>query len=115
MDHNCVVYTGTHDNETLYGWLDNVGKASLAEAKRFMDIKWITKKGFVKKMIRLAISSPANYCIIPIQDYLCLGNEARINEPSTLGTNWRWRLVEGQLTDKLADEMLYLANLYGRN
>ena len=115
MDHNCVVYTGTHDNETLYGWLDNVGKASLAEAKRFMDIKWITKKGFVKKMIRLAISSPANYCIIPIQDYLCLGNEARINEPSTLGTNWRWRLVKGQLTDKLADEMLYLANLYGRN
>ena len=115
MDKNCVVYTGTHDNETLYGWLDNVGKASLAEAKRFMDIKWITKKGFVKKMIRLAISSPANYCIIPIQDYLCLGNEARINEPSTLGTNWRWRLVEGQLTDKLADEMLYLANLYGRN
>ena len=115
MDHNCVVYTGTHDNETLYGWLDNVGKASLAEAKRFMDIKWITKKGFVKKMIRLAISSPADYCIIPIQDYLCLGNEARINEPSTLGTNWRWRLVEGQLTDKLADEMLYLANLYGRN
>ena len=115
MGHNCVVYTGTHDNETLYGWLDNVGKASLAEAKRFMDIKFITKKGFVKKMIRLAISSPADYCIIPIQDYLCLGNEARINEPSTLGTNWRWRLVPGQLTDKLADEMLYLANLYGRN
>ena len=115
MDKNCVVYTGTHDNETLYGWLDNVGKGSLAEAKRFMDIKWITKKGFVKKMVRLAISSPANMCIIPIQDYLCLGNEARINEPSTLGTNWRWRLVKGQLTDKLADEMLYLANLYGRH
>ena len=115
MDKNCVVYTGTHDNETLYGWLDNVGKGSLAEAKRFMDIKWITKKGFVKKMVRLAISSPANMCIIPIQDYLCLGNEARINEPSTLGTNWRWRLVPGQLTDKVADEMLYLANLYGRH
>lgn len=115
MDKNCVVYTGTHDNETLYGWLDNVGKASLDEAKRFMDIKWTTKKGFVKKMVRLAISSPANYCIIPIQDYLCLGNEARINEPSTLGTNWRWRLKSGQLTDKLANEMLYLANLYGRH
>ncbi len=115
MDKNCVVYTGTHDNETLYGWLDNVGKKSLEEAKRFMDIKWITKKGFVKKMVRLAISSPANMCIIPIQDYLCLGNEARINEPSTLGTNWRWRLVKGQLTDKVAEEMLYLANLYGRH
>lgn len=115
MDKNCVVYTGTHDNETLYGWLDNVDKGSLDEAKRFMDIKWITKKGFVKKMVRLAVSSPANMCIIPIQDYLCLGNEARINEPSTLGTNWRWRLVKGQLTDKVAEEMLYLANLYGRH
>ena len=115
MDKNCVVYTGTHDNETLYGWLDNVGKGSLEEAKRFMDIKWITKKGFVKKMVRLAVSSPANMCIIPIQDYLCLGNEARINEPSTLGTNWRWRLKKGQLTDKVAEEMLYLANLYGRH
>ena len=55
--------------------------------------------------------SAADTAIIPIQDYLGLGNEARINEPSTLGTNWKWRLIPGQFTEETAEEMLELAKI----
>ena len=66
------------------------------------------------ELIRLALSSVADTCIIPIQDFLGLGEEARINVPSTLGNNWKWRLKKGQLTDKLAATMKKLTRLYGR-
>ena len=65
-------------------------------------------------MIRSALSSVADTAVIPIQDYLELGGEARMNEPSTLGKNWKWRLVNGQLTDELAKEIRSLTKLYGR-
>ena len=65
-------------------------------------------------MIRSALGSVAETAVIPVQDYLALGGEARMNEPSTLGKNWKWRLVEGQLTDELAKEIYALTKLYGR-
>ncbi len=58
--------------------------------------------------------SVADYCIIPIQDYLCLDNTARMNTPSTVGTNWKWRVLAGQLSDKLAERMKGYAVTYGR-
>ena len=68
-----------------------------------------------KGLIRAAHSSVADYCIIPLQDYLCLGNEARINTPSTTGDNWKWRYEQGVLTEELATEIADFTKLYGRD
>ena len=71
------------------------------------------EKGICRNMIRLVMGSVAGRCIIPIQDYLQLDNSARINQPSTLGTNWKWRLKEGQFSKELQKEMLTLATRFG--
>jgi 4-alpha-glucanotransferase len=68
----------------------------------------------VKKLVRLALSSPADMAIIPIQDYLGLDNTARINTPSTLGCNWRWRVSGSDINDKLAVSIRKLVTIYGR-
>lgn len=111
---NCVVYTGTHDNETLYSWYEN-----LDAADRQMLLDYIRKEDgeieeICKEVIYLAMSSVANYCIIPIQDYLGYGNMARMNMPSTLGKNWRWRLKDGEIGEELLKEIHRITKLYGR-
>ena len=65
-------------------------------------------------MIRTAAASVADIAIIPMQDYLALGNEARINTPSTLGDNWKWRMSKGAATDELAEKIYGLTKMYGR-
>ena len=65
-------------------------------------------------MVRSVLSSVADTAVIPIQDYLELGGEARMNTPSTLGTNWKWRLQSGQINDELATKIYSLTKLYGR-
>ena len=65
-------------------------------------------------MIRAAMASVADRCVVPVQDYLCLGNEARINEPSTLGDNWKWRIKKGQLTEKTLEKIYKMTKIYGR-
>ena len=65
-------------------------------------------------MVRAALGSVADTAVIPMQDYLELGGEARMNVPSTLGTNWKWRLTEGQLTEELSKDIYSLTKLYGR-
>ena len=60
------------------------------------------------------MSSVADLAVIPLQDYLCLGNEARMNTPSTLGDNWKWRLTKNQLTDETLKRMRAMTKLYGR-
>jgi 4-alpha-glucanotransferase len=67
-----------------------------------------------QSFIRLALASVADTAIIPLQDYLGLGSETRVNEPSTLGDNWKWRLQRGQFTKELAEEMKRMAWIYGR-
>ena len=64
--------------------------------------------------IRSAMASVSNLCVIPVQDYLGLGNEARINLPSTLGNNWVWRMTPAELDDVIIDKMYELTKLYGR-
>ena len=71
-------------------------------------------KGIVWEFIRAALASVSDTAIIPMQDYLELGNEARINTPSTLGDNWKWRMVKGQANDELAEKILDMSKLYGR-
>ena len=112
-EKNCVVYTGTHDNETLKGWIENIQKSGVGKINEYTG-KELEKDEIAGEMLRLAISSTANICIIPIQDYMGLGDEARINKPSTLGNNWQWRMNEGQLTKKLAQKIGKSMEIYGR-
>ena len=111
---NCVVYTGTHDNETMRGWLDSILPEELAQAKEYLGVVSDDPQEVVDKMIRLAHGSVANLSVIPLQDYLGLDNTARINHPSTSGMNWQWRLKNGELTQALEERILGLTKLYGR-
>lgn len=119
-DKNCVVYTGTHDNETTIGWYRNQTmktKKFILEYNNIPLLKVTGKKAeqaMVQSMIRQAMMSPANTCIIPIQDYLGLDNAARINAPSTLGDNWKWRMKKDVLTKKKAKQIRQLTKLSSR-
>lgn len=112
-DKNCVVYTGTHDNEPASVWMSQLNGHDKDFAMRYMGIK--DEAQMVRGLIKLAIASSADTAIIPMQDYLELGKEARINEPSTLGDNWKWRMKKGVCTDKLAEEIRELSSLFARN
>ena len=113
-DKNCVVYTGTHDNQTIRGWIDEMNVKDRALAYGYLNLYDRKTEVLYKDFIRLALSSVADTAIIPMQDYLGLGAEARLNTPSTLGNNWRWRLKPGQFTQNLVIEMHSLAKVYGR-
>lgn len=109
---NMFVYGGTHDNETLVGFVKNKQKAELKYAMKYLNVS--DKKDITKAIIRLAYASVANVAIFQMQDILGLDNSARMNFPSTIGTNWRWRLLDSQLTTKMAKDLCKLAGLYGR-
>lgn len=110
--NNCVVYTGTHDNETTAGWYQNLNQEDRAYADAYLNLHKEDKPEM--EFIRAALASVADTAIIPIQDYLGLGNDARMNMPSTLGGNWMWRLKKGQIQPDLAKKMKDLSALYGR-
>ena len=103
---NCVVYTGTHDNETVAGWLAGLDAASMKQVRSYLCNYDTADEKLYKSMINLAMTSVAKDCIVPAQDHLGLPNTARMNQPGTVGFNWRWRLLPGQLTDQLAEEIL---------
>lgn len=109
---NSVVYTGTHDNDTTLGWLDTMKRKDRSFAKRYLDIR--SNKDIHWAFIRAALASVSDTAIIPMQDYLGLGSEARINTPSTLGDNWKWRMTAGQLSDELAEKIYKMNKMYGR-
>lgn len=109
---NSVVYTGTHDNDTTLGWYTVLNRKDKAFAKKYLDIR--SRKDVQWVFIRAAMSSVSDTCVIPMQDYLGLGAEARTNVPSTLGTNWKWRMLPGEFTDELAEKIYDMTKLYGR-
>lgn len=112
---NCVVYTGTHDNNTLLGWLKEISEEDKKYAKEYMGISSIDNDNEIAEaVIRLGMASVARICIVPIQEFLGLGEEARINKPSTMGTNWKWRMSEGAFTEEIAEKMHRMTWLYGR-
>lgn len=113
-DKNCVVYTGTHDNETLAGWLGNILPEEIEMVKKYIGKEIWKRQDIVYEMIRLAQASTADLCIIPIQDYLCLDNTARINTPSTVGINWSWRISDRDFNDELIQKVREYTLLYGR-
>jgi len=112
-DPQCVVYTGTHDNDTLRGWLHSVTPEYRAEILRYLgradetDIHW--------HLIRLALSSVAKLAIIPLQDILGLSSESRMNTPAQLQGNWCWRYLPGALQPELGTRLAELTYIYGRN
>ena len=113
-EHNCVAYTGTHDNETILGWLSSIKPEEVQMVRAYLNRPTESKQVLASELIRTTIASVADTCIIPIQDYLGLDNSARINFPSTLGTNWRWRLIKSDLTKALADSIRKQNIVYGR-
>lgn len=112
---NCVAYTGTHDNQTLAAWYDELSEADRALAAEYLHITDEDREETVWAFIRLTLSSVADTVVIPMQDYLCLGSEARINHPSTLGTNWKWRMKKDAWTDELTDRIQRACKVYGRS
>ncbi|MCR4909295.1 MAG: 4-alpha-glucanotransferase [Lachnospiraceae bacterium] len=111
---NCVVYTGTHDNETLSGWIKSISPKERKAVFEYLDLHSRNPEKLCYALIRLALSSVADTAVIPMQDYLCLDNSARMNLPSTLGGNWVWRMSEGAFGDELAAKIRSLTDMYGR-
>lgn len=115
---NCVVYTGTHDNETVAGWFKNGDPRDVACAAGYFNLKNPTSESFARAFVKGAWESNANLAIAPMQDILGLDNHARINHPSTLHNNWRWRLeyLPDQNTVKFLTELtISSGRLQGEN
>lgn len=109
---NMVVYGGTHDNETVVGYFS---AQTAAELKYAFDYMGITQKSQIADaVLRMAYASVASIAVFQVQDILGLGNEARMNVPSTVGNNWKWRMRAGALNEKHAQKLYELAQLYGR-
>lgn len=108
-----VCYTGTHDNVTLKQWFDEADPADIAEARAYLGLN--PQEGGVWGMIRGAMSSVSELCVVQMQDYLELGGEARMNHPGTLsGLNWSWRASEGFDSPELAQKIGEMTRRYGR-
>jgi 4-alpha-glucanotransferase len=108
---NSVVYTGTHDNETTLGWYQNADPFEKDHIRRYIardatDISW--------DMIRLAYASVADTAVVPLQDLMSLGNEARMNYPGKKSGWWQWRYTEEMLTEEITNRLYELTELYGR-
>lgn len=111
---NCVAYTGTHDNETIAGWFTSIKKEERQLARDYLCDQHTPQKLLYHSFISLVMRSSAKLCIIPMQDYMGLDNDCRTNKPSTVGTNWRWRLTKNDLSDELREEILAVTKRYGR-
>lgn len=111
-DKNCVVYTGTHDNDTVMGWIENADKNDVDFAVKYLKLN--EEEGCNWGFIRGALSSVAKLAVVQMQDYLGLGTEARMNIPSTIGGNWQWRVKQEALSDQLAQKINEAVKLYGR-
>ena len=110
---NSVCYTGTHDNVTLKQWFSEASDEDIAEARAYLGLH--EPEGDVWGMIRGAMSSISDLCIVQMQDYLQLGGEARMNCPGTLsGANWSWRAEAGFATEALAEKIRKITVRYGR-
>ena len=111
---NCVAYTGTHDNNTLRGWFDN--EATLEEKERLF--RYLYREPpvheIVWEMIRLVMMSVADTVVIPMQDILGLGQDARMNQPATPSGNWTWQLHPARITPAVEEKLLVLTETYGR-
>lgn len=109
---NCVVYTGTHDNDTVMGWMKTAPKSAVKFAKEYLNLT--KEEGYNWGMMRAAWSSVADMAIVPMQDILGLGSESRINTPSTIGENWKWRATADQIDNSIAKKLRKCMKMYAR-
>jgi len=111
---NCVAYTGTHDNITVRGWFEKVATREEKERVfRYLGHE-VTAEQLPWELVRLVMMSIANTVILPMQDLLCLSEEARMNQPATQEGNWQWRLSPDLLTPALTARLLEMTETYGR-
>jgi 4-alpha-glucanotransferase len=111
---NCVVYTGTHDNNTARGWFENEATESEKESLRKYIGRDVSAENVSWELIKLAMTSVADIAILPMQDILNLGSQARMNLPSTTVGNWQWRLEENDITPDLIKRLKDLTYISGR-
>jgi 4-alpha-glucanotransferase len=111
FSHNCVVYTGTHDNETIIGWYGNASEAERDHFRRYMSV---SGQNIAWDMIRLAYMSVGDTAVATLQDLMELGNEARMNYPGKASGYWRWRYTPGMLTNRIVYRLREVTELYGR-
>ncbi len=109
---NCVVYTGTHDNDTTLGWFNQLSSDDKEAVLSYLGCT--SPEGIHWDLIRLALSSVGNQVIIPLQDVLGLGSDARMNVPSRAEGNWAWRYQPDDLTQEVCDRLQSLTKTYGR-
>ena len=118
----CVVYTGTHDNATLQGWLLHASEEERKNIANYLGLqnvnveKLTRDRTLCKELVRLAMSSVADFAIFPLQDIFSIGDEARMNIPSTTGgTNWQWRMDSEMISTETAEWLKSMSVLYDRN
>ena len=111
---NCVAYTATHDNAPVTEWFLEITERERASVRRYLCDKHTPDNDIVFPIISRLMQSNAEIVIVPMQDYLKKGNAARMNTPSTIGDNWTWRLTQGELSQKLCDDILSVTKPYGR-
>ena len=104
-EENSVAYTGTHDNDTLKGWFDKLDSSAKEYVLNSLGLNKNKENNINYQIISSLYESKSNLCIIPFQDFLCVGDDGRINTPSTIGENWKWRFARDQLTDELANKI----------
>ncbi len=111
---NSIVYTGTHDNDTVVGWYKNLCEEDKAVANDYINYNVMMENSIHWIFVRLALSSVSNTAIVQIQDYLGLDSGARINTPSTIGENWKWRMLKDEFSEEIIEECYKLTKIYGR-
>ena len=111
---NCVAYTGTHDNETLVGWWQEIDDEGRKKARDYLCDYYTPADKMYIPLIGVIMRSNAKICIVPIQDYLGLDNKSRMNTPSSVGSNWRWRVDSKELNKTLAKEIKAITVRYER-
>ena len=109
---NCVCYTGTHDNTTVLGWLEEAGPEDMEMARRYLGLN--REEGYNWGFLRGGMGSKARLFVAQMQDYLDLGGTARMNTPGTLGGNWQWRMKSGAASPELARRLREFTRLFGR-
>ncbi len=112
-NENCICYAGTHDNNTLCGWIDEEKPETLAFAREYLGID--NDADLADAVLRAGMRSRAELFIAQMQDILGLGASARMNTPGTVGGNWAWRMAPGSATKALAEKMRRMAYIYGRS
>ena len=109
---NCFAYTGTHDNETLIGWVESMDKKSLKFARKYLGVK--KKADIPMAVVKAAWGSVAQVACAQMQDFLESPKSGRMNTPSTLGGNWQFRTKETDFTPELAKKIRRLNRMYNR-